>query len=541
MERRQILLLEVARLAQSLEIGGDHSHTCETAGYFYVYHILSRWESYLTAVQENGTVEQIVKEFPFTVFFANAPPPLFPEEIKYEDALEIAEGCFRHIRKIFTELDEIQAFELLRTNRDRADYLLTKEAKIVAMTCTHAALKRRDLVRLGFKYDTVIMEEAAQILEVETFIPLLLQEPADGRNRLKRVVLIGDHYQLPPVVKNMAFQKYGNMEQSMFARFVRLGVPAVQLDSQGRARPSIAELYNWRYKGLGNLPSTVDNLEYKVANAGFAFDYQMIDVQDYMGKGESAPSPYFYQNLGEAEYVVAVYQYMRLLGYPAERIAILTTYNGQKALIRDVLRQRCAWNPMFGQPAKVTTVDKYQGQQTDYILLSLVRTKSVGHIRDVRRLIVALSRARLGLYIFCRRSLFENCYELIPAFEKLATRPDRLQICTGEMFPTERTVDVISKSTEIVDVAHMGKYVHQMMQEQLKFVQSEEEKQQQQEQQQLDENSKNESKERTPRPDRHGNVVIDAEELAEAMKSQGLVVDGDVDMEMEETDPVADR
>ena len=76
------------------------------------------------------------------------------------------------------------------------------------------------------------MEEAAQILEVETFIPMLLQEPEDGKSRLKRVVLIGDHNQLPPVVKNMAFQQYGNMEQSLFTRFVRLGVPTIQLNAQ---------------------------------------------------------------------------------------------------------------------------------------------------------------------------------------------------------------------------------------------------------------------------------------------------------------------
>ena len=43
---------------------------------------------------------------------------------------------------------------------------------------------------------------------------------------------------------------------------------------------------------------------------------------------------------------------------------------------------------------------------------SLVRTRFVGHLRDVRRLVVAMSRARLGLYVFCRRSLFEQCYEL---------------------------------------------------------------------------------------------------------------------------------
>lgn len=86
------------------------------------------------------------------------------------------------------------------------------------------------------------MEESAQILEIETFIPLLLQNPQDGFSRLKRWIMIGDHHQLPPVIKNMAFQKYSNMEQSLFTRIVRLGVPTVDLDAQGRARP--------RYVGL---------------------------------------------------------------------------------------------------------------------------------------------------------------------------------------------------------------------------------------------------------------------------------------------------
>ena len=84
------------------------------------------------------------------------------------------------------------------------------------------------------------MEESAQVLEIETFIPMMLQHPLDGRNRLKRVVLIGDHHQLPPVVKNLAFQKYCNMDQSLFARFVRLGNPTIQLNAQGRARPKLA-------------------------------------------------------------------------------------------------------------------------------------------------------------------------------------------------------------------------------------------------------------------------------------------------------------
>lgn len=59
------------------------------------------------------------------------------------------------------------------------------------------------------------------------------------------------------------------------------------------------------------------------------------------------------QNLGEAEYVVALFMYMCLLGYPADKISILTTYNGQKHLIRDIINRRCGSNPLIGRPNKV--------------------------------------------------------------------------------------------------------------------------------------------------------------------------------------------
>ena len=52
-------------------------------------------------------------------------------------------GCWRHISDIFQQLEEFRAFELLRTGLDRTNYLGVKEAKIIAMTCTHAALKRK--------------------------------------------------------------------------------------------------------------------------------------------------------------------------------------------------------------------------------------------------------------------------------------------------------------------------------------------------------------------------------------------------------------
>ena len=142
--------------------------------------------------------------------------------------------------------------------------------------------QRSELLRLGFEYSNLIMEEAAQILEIETFLPMTLQQQKQQNStssvidtnvgRLKRVVLIGDHHQLPPVIKNKHFQRYCKLDQryladrdherfsktilwyisyylfSLFTRLVRLGVPYVELDAQGRSRPSISLLYSWRYK-----------------------------------------------------------------------------------------------------------------------------------------------------------------------------------------------------------------------------------------------------------------------------------------------------
>merc|ERR1712054_298526 len=171
---------------------------------------------------------------------------------------------------MFKEIEECRAFELMRNGHGRGNYLITTHARIIAMTCTHAALTRRDLVKLSFKYDNLIMEESAQILEVETFVPMLLQQSERGVSRLKRVCLIGDHHQLPPVVKNRAFQKYGHLDQSLFTRFIRLNVPHVVLDSQGRARKSIADLYAWRYDNLKNLPN-VNKISYRLANTGLVY------------------------------------------------------------------------------------------------------------------------------------------------------------------------------------------------------------------------------------------------------------------------------
>ena len=66
--------------------------------------------------------------------------------------------------------------ELLRNNRERADCFLCNHAKIIAMTVTHASLKRSKLIKMGFNYDSLVSEEQGQILEINTFIAMCLQD-----------------------------------------------------------------------------------------------------------------------------------------------------------------------------------------------------------------------------------------------------------------------------------------------------------------------------------------------------------------------------
>jgi intron-binding protein aquarius len=469
--RRAELLEQVQLLSESLGISGTAergpdgtpSYTCETAEYFNLHHVKKRIEVFHERIAQNK--DTVGDYFPFLSYF----------KIAAEDAakmtIENANDHFLILDRYFNELSEYRPLELLRSQRQRTDYLLTKQARIVAMTCTHAAIARSHLIDVGFQYDNIVMEEAGQMMDIETFIPLLLQKgEIDSHTRLKRICLIGDHHQLPPVVKNITFSKYSNLDQSLFTRLIRLGVPTIDLDKQGRSRDEIAKLYTWRYKNLGNLEHVFTKDKFLRANTGFVFTYQLINVEDYEGRGEYSPTPYFYQNTGEAEYAVALFQYMVLIGTPPEKISILTTYNGQKDLLNDIVTMRCnEGTPLAGvRPGAISTVDQYQGQQNDYVILSLVRTKSVGHLRDIRRLIVAVSRARLGFYVLCREALFCKCDELKNVMDQLASRSTKLELVIGEEYPTKRKVSENvpdDKKFVVDDVIVLGSIVHNMQEQ----------------------------------------------------------------------------
>ena len=99
--------------------------------------------------------------------------------------------------------------------------------------------------------------------------------------------------------------------------------------------------------------------------------------------------------------------------------------------------------------------------------MSLTRTSRVGYLRDIRRLTVALSRARLGLYVLGRREVFESCPELQQSFDILLQRPDKLQLVTGELWPSQRILadeegETVPGETQMENVEHLGQYVFEM-------------------------------------------------------------------------------
>ena len=358
------------------------------------------------------------------------------------------------MEQILKELKNYLVYELLRDQAERKNFIISKQSKIIALTCTYAAINRQKLIDLNFSYHTIIMEESGQILEIESFIPMTLQRKMSN---LKRIVLLGDENQLPPIVKSQAIRTQCLYHLSLFSRLLKSGYKnCVVLNEQGRSRSEIVDLYRYKYDNLIDMKEI--SKKFNKNNFCFKHNIQFINVEEFNSRGEEMNSNYSFYNLAEAEYCIGLFMYMCLVGYNPSQITILTTYNGQKDLIKEIYSKKCGWNKLFGNIGKICTVDKYQGQQNDFIILSLVRTKKIGYLRDIRRFIVSLSRARQGLYIFGKWDLFFNCLELNKTMEILKEKYNyknrKLELCLDGNE---------NNFVEVEDFRHMYRLVQELL------------------------------------------------------------------------------
>nr|XP_056700934.1 NFX1-type zinc finger-containing protein 1 [Euleptes europaea] len=272
-----------------------------------------------------------------------------------------------------------EAAERMAELRLQEDIGILESAQIVGMTTTGAARYRQGLQKVAPR--VVLVEEAAEVLEAHTITTL--------SKACQHLILIGDHQQLRPSANVYDLAKNFNLEVSLFERLVKVGLPFVRLDFQHRMRPEIARLLTPHiYQELANHPSVLQYDSIKGISSNLFFVEHGFPEQEIQ-EGRS------HQNPHEARFVVGLCKYLLCQDYLPSQITILTTYTGQLFCLRKLLPAKTF------QGVRVHVVDKYQGEENDIILLSLVRSNPegrVGFLQIPNRICVALSRAKKGLY-----------------------------------------------------------------------------------------------------------------------------------------------
>lgn len=265
------------------------------------------------------------------------------------------------------------------------------EARVIASTLTGAANR----VLEGEKYSTLFIDEAAQALEAACWIAI---------RKAGRVILAGDHCQLPPTVKSIMALK-GGLGKTLMERIVENKPETVTLlKIQYRMNEQIMKFSSdWFYNGMVESAPTVSHrgiLDYDTP-------MMWIDTAECDGKEEFVGENFGRINRAEAELTLqTLQQYLEKIGKQrileeSIDVGIISPYRAQVQLLRKELRKREFFRP-YRHLLTVNTVDGFQGQERDIILISLVRSNDggdIGFLRDLRRMNVAITRARMKLII----------------------------------------------------------------------------------------------------------------------------------------------
>lgn len=280
----------------------------------------------------------------------------------------LAYFCDQHeqISRQLSEVESIQAEEIL------------KKVEVIGMTTTGAAKHRRILQEIQPKI--VIVEEAAEVLEGHVVTAL--------SSHTEHLILIGDHKQLKPNPTVFELAKKYNLDVSLFERMVSNGFTCHALDTQHRMRPLIADVMRIIYPTLIDDDSVCSYAAIK----GIQDNLYFIDHNFPESSNEELKS---HSNDHEASFVVALCKYLLLQGYKAKSITVLTMYTGQLLNLRNLMPKSTF------EGIRVCSVDNFQGEESDIIVLSLVRSNkngNIGFLNVSNRVCVALSRAKKGLY-----------------------------------------------------------------------------------------------------------------------------------------------
>ena len=326
------------------------------------------------------------------------------------------------IRELYGRIRKSADRENIRTKinslKDRATELeirineaLFSEARVIA--CTLAGSANRVLT--GLKFGTVLIDEAAQALEAACWMAI---------RKADRVILAGDHCQLPPTVKNPEALR-GGLGYTLMQAIVKNRPETVSLlKVQYRMNDEIMRFSSrWFY---GGMLESAPEVKYR-SILDFDTPIEWINTEGMDCNEEFVGENYGRINKSEAELSVAQLKaYIQKIGkerFLEERIdvGLISPYKAQVQYLRQLIRRDNFFKP-YRPAITINTVDGFQGQERDVILISLVRANEdgqIGFLNDLRRMNVAMTRARMKLIILgdastlTRHAFYEALYRYI--------------------------------------------------------------------------------------------------------------------------------
>ena len=296
---------------------------------------------------------------------------------------------------------------------------LFSEARVISCTLVGSASHLLD----GQKFGTLFIDEAAQALEAACWIPI---------RKVSRVILAGDHCQLPPTIKSFAALKAG-LGKTLMERIVENKPEVVTLlKIQYRMNEEIMRFSsNWFYN---NQVESAPDVKYR-SILDLDIPMTWVDTSQFVFPEESGISfkeefvgeSFGRINKAEADLtMMALQHYFEKIGKERilqERIdvGVISPYRAQVQYLRRQVKMKEFFKP-FRHLISVNTVDGFQGQERDIILISLVRANDegqIGFLRDLRRMNVAITRARMKLIILgdastlTRHPFYKKLYDYI--------------------------------------------------------------------------------------------------------------------------------
>ncbi|EMC94826.1 hypothetical protein BAUCODRAFT_93353, partial [Baudoinia panamericana UAMH 10762] len=277
-------------------------------------------------------------------------------------------------------------------SRKRAQQAVLDEAHVICATLSGSG---HDMFQsLNIEFETVIIDEAAQCVEMSSLIPL--------KYGCIKCIMVGDPKQLPPTVFSKEAAKF-QYEQSLFVRMQNNHPEQVHLlDTQYRMHPDISVFPSRTfYDGLLKDGTGMASLRQRPWHASAVLaPYRFFDVH---GQHQSAPKGHSLVNIAEVEIAMALYE--RLIsdfkGYEYNgRIGIITPYKSQLRMLRDRFSQR--FGNTISDVVEFNTTDAFQGRESEIIIFSCVRASpagGIGFLQDIRRMNVGLTRAKSSLWV----------------------------------------------------------------------------------------------------------------------------------------------